>query len=339
MDVVRVGVIGVGKMGERHCRVYSNLRDTTFVGLADLDESRAREIASLYGTEYFASHRDLFREVDAVTIATTTPAHFALAMDALDAGIEVLVEKPLTQTVEQGEQLVAAARERKRVVQMGHIERFNPAYVELKNVIENFAESGMRLIGINLRRLSPFDTSNVDVDVVKDLMIHDLDLVSDLCGRSLEDVRAWGRSTTTESVDHAVANLSFRGGPVAQLTASRITEQKVRSVEVTVDGAYIEADLLGKTLTIHRRTLPKYDKAKYQQESIIERIHVPMDEPLVLEQRHFVECVQHGRPSRVPATDGLYALKLAQEIADQVADWSSRSAPPGGLDRRLAANE
>ena len=338
MDPVRVGVLGVGKMGERHCRVYSNLRDATFVGLADLDEPRAREIASNYGTEYFANHKDLLREVDAVTIATTTRAHFSLAMDALNANVDILVEKPLTQTVEQGEELVAAAISQDRIAQMGHIERFNPAYVELKNVIENFAEAGMQLIGLNFRRLSPFDTSNVDVDVVKDLMIHDLDLVSDLCGRSLADIRAWGRSTTTDSVDQAWANLSFQGGPVAQLIASRITEQKVRSVEVTVDGAYIEADLLGKTLTIHRRTLPKYDKAKYQQESIIERIHVPMDEPLLLEQRHFVECVQHRRPNRVPATDGLYALKLAQEIANQIGDGSARSTAES-FSRRLTANE
>jgi predicted dehydrogenase len=316
MDTLRVGVIGIGAMGERHCRVYSSLRNVLMVGVADLDPDRGRAVAAQHETHYFEDHRQLLDEVNAVSIATTTPAHFHLAMEAFEHGVHVLVEKPLTETLEQGEQLVAEAERRNLVLQVGHIERFNPAYIELKNVTE-----GMRLIAINARRLSPFDLSNTDVDVIRDLMIHDLDLVIDLAGSSVEGINSWGRSITTGAIDHAVANLSFRDGPIATLFASRITEQKVRLIEVIAEGAYIEADLLSKSLLVHRRTFPQYldnhQSTKYRQESIIERIYVPMAEPLLLELRHFVECVFEGKPSQVPGRDGLFALQLAQAVIDQ----------------------
>jgi virulence factor len=246
--------------------VYSSLRHVQVVGIADLDASRGQAVAAQYETRYFEDHRQLLDEIDAVSIATTTPAHFDLAMEALGQGVHMLIEKPLTETLEQGELLVDEAERRNLVLQVGHIERFNPAFMELKNVTE-----GMRLIAINVRRLSPFDLSNTDVDVIRDLMIHDLDLVADLVGTHLEGdlvadlvgthlegINAWGRSISTGAIDHAVANLSFRDGPIATLFASRITEQKVRMIEVIAEGAYIEADLLGKSVLVHRRTLPQY---------------------------------------------------------------------------------
>lgn len=321
MDNIRVGVVGVGTMGERHCRVYSTLRHADFIGIADRDQSRGQSVATTYGTRYFEDYRQLLAQVDAVTIATSTPSHFELAMQALDEGVHVLVEKPISTTLEQGEQLVARSDECKRLLMVGHIERFNPAFMELKNVTE-----GMNLVAINIRRLSPFDTSNTDVDVIRDLMIHDLDLAVDMVHRNLEGLNAWGRSISTETVDHAVANLSFRRGPIATLFASRITEQKVRLIEVIAEGAYIEADLLSKSLLIHRRTFPQYLGAdKYRQESVIERIHVPMSEPLKLELSHFITCIREGTPCSVPGLAGLYALQLAQAVADQITDLMTLS--------------
>lgn len=319
MNTLQVGIIGVGVMGERHCRVYSSLRHVRVVGVADLDADRGQTIAAQYATRYFEDHRQLLQEVDAVSIATTTPSHFDLAMESLQHGVHVLVEKPFTETVEQAAQLIAEAERRNRILQVGHIERFNPAYIELKNVTE-----GMRLVAINVRRLSPFDLSNTDVDVIRDLMIHDLDLVVNLVGSGPESLKAWGRSISTGAIDHAVAHLSFRDGPITTLFASRITEQKVRLMEVIAEGAYIEADLLSKSVLVHRRTLPQYldnhQATKYRQESIIERIYVPLAEPLMLELRHFVECVFTGKPSSVPGQDGLHALQLAQAVADQARD-------------------
>ena len=175
MKTVRVGVIGVGVMGERHVRVYSSLRGVNLIGLADCDQARAQAIAAHYDSNYFENYRQLLAEVDAVSIAASTAAHFELALQALEQGVHVLVEKPMTETVAQGQQLVAKARELQKVLQVGHIERFNPAYIELKNVTE-----GMKLVAVDIRRLSPFNSSNTDVDVIRDLMIHDLDLVVDL---------------------------------------------------------------------------------------------------------------------------------------------------------------
>ena len=323
MARVRVAVIGVGRMGERHCRVYSNLRGVELVGVCDASLSRAEAVAKTYDTRSFTEPEQLLSRADAVSIATTTPHHFPLTMQALQSGTDVLVEKPITETVEQGEQIVAEAERSQLIVQMGHIERVNPAYIELKNVIA----AGMRVVAIQVRRLSPFDTSNTDVDVVRDLMIHDLDLVTDLVGASPNAVHAAGRSLTTAVTDHAVANLSFADGPIATLCASRITEQKIRVIEVVVDGAYIEADLLGKHVTIHRRTHPQYEETMYRQESVIEQIHVPSDEPLMLELRHFVDCVREKRPTNVPAADGLRALQLAQRICTQLQPQPAEPTP------------
>jgi predicted dehydrogenase len=318
MGIVRIGVIGTGVMGERHCRVCANLPRVGLVGIADLKETRGQEVAACYETTYYRDYRNLLSEVDAVTIATTTPSHFDLTKACLERGLHVMVEKPITETIEQARALVQMSNERGLILQVGHIERFNPAFIELKHVTED-----MRLIGINMRRLSPFDTSNTDVDVIRDLMIHDLDLALDLVGSSIEGLSAWGRSISTAGIDHAVANLSFRDGPVVTLFASRVTEQKVRAMEVIAEGAYVEADLLNKSVLVHRRTFPQYldshNITKYRQESIIERIHVPMFEPLMLELRHFVECVHENRPSQVPGSDGLRALQLAETVANEVA--------------------
>ncbi len=317
MHTVRIGVIGVGVMGERHCRVCTNLPRVELAGLADLNPARGQQVAATYDTTYFADYHDLLPHVDAVTIAASTPAHYALARDCLEAGKHVLVEKPITETVEQAQHLIALAQERGLVLQVGHIERFNPAFMELENVLE-----GLPIVAISMRRLSPFDTSNLDADVVRDLMIHDLDLVTHLVRQPLRNLTAWGRSIHTNAVDHAVTCLLFESGPIATLFASRVTEHKVRMVEIVADGAYIEADLLNKTVLVHRRTLPQFIDnhriTKYRQESIIERIYVPSYEPLLLELRHFADCVREGRPSNVSGHDGLQALKLAQMVSKSI---------------------
>lgn len=318
MKTMRVGVIGVGVMGERHCRVYSTLRNVNLVGVSDMNAARGQAVARDYDTSYFSDYRALLDKVDAVSLATPTPYHFRLAADAIEQDVHVLVEKPITETVEQAMELVRLSTEKGVILQVGHIERFNPVFAELKNVI-----SERRLIALNVKRLSSFDVSNTDVDVIRDLMIHDLDLITNLLGTNFDSFFAWGRSTSTNATDYAVANFSFASGPIATLFASRVTEQKIRLIEVIAEGAYIEADLLSKSLLIHRRTFPQYidnhNASKYRQESVIERIHVPPVEPLLLELRHFIECIAEKKPCLVPGQDGLQALQLAQEVASKVS--------------------
>jgi predicted dehydrogenase len=314
MQPIKLGVIGLGRMGRQHCRIYSNLRRAQLVAVHDLDARVGEQIAREYHAPYTADVDELLRQVEAVSIATPTPSHFDLAMRCLDQGVHVLIEKPITSTLEQARQLVAAAARSGLMVQVGHIERFNPAYAELRNVLEDTT-----VLAVNVRRLSAYQGSNRDVDVVLDLMIHDLDLVLDLFGQPPAALDAYGLSVAEGVVDHVVAHLNYPSGPLVTLTASRVTEQKVRSIEVTAADSYLECDLLSKNIAVHRSAFGEYVNnrqrgVKFRQESIVERIHVPPFEPLFLELQHFLDCLTAARPALVPASAGLRALELAEAV-------------------------
>ena len=326
MKVVRIGVIGAGTMGQRHCRVYSNLRHAQLVGVLDANIETRQQVAEQYGVAAFEQMDDLLQHVDAVSLAVPTPLHFDFAVHCLAKGVHVLIEKPITETVEQARELTRIAEASGLVVQVGHIERFNPTYIELKNVLED-----MSVLAVNSRRLSAYAGSNTDVDVILDLMIHDIDLMSDLIGEEPISISAAGLTAFSGVADHVVVQLRFPTGPLMTMTASRVTEQKVRCIEVTAKEAYIEGDLLNKSISVHRRTTGEYQNqnhrgVKYRQESLLERIHVPIFEPLFLQLQHFVECILEGSPCKVPARDGLKALSLAVAIRDSLDMNLARSA-------------
>lgn len=320
MNYLRVGVIGAGRMGESHCRVYSSLSRAELVGVCDQDPDTGRRVAQQYQVPSYLEVDELLDKVDAVSVVTPTPQHFDLVLRCLERDIHVLVEKPISETLEQAEILTNAAEARQVVVQVGHIERFNPTYIELKNVVDDLS-----VLVINFRRLSPYQGSNTDVDVISDLMIHDTDLVLDLMGREPVSVNAHGLTAFGGAIDHVVADLWFGSAPLLTVTASRVTEQKVRSIELTALEAYVEGDLLNKAISVHRRTIGEYLSlnhrgVKYRQESVIERIHVPSFEPLFLELQHFVDCVVQGKPTLVPARDGFRALRLAMDIRNALRE-------------------
>jgi len=328
LNPVRVGVIGTGAMGQRHCRVYSGLRHVQLAGVCDISVKNGQQAAGQYQVPYYKSIGNLLEHVDAVSLAVPTPLHFDLTMRCLHAGIHVLVEKPITETVEQAEQLVKAAEASHLVLQVGHIERFNPAYIELRNVLAE-----MNVAAINLRRLSSFESSNTDVDVLLDLMIHDIDLVLDLINKEPVSIAAQGLAAFNGAIDHAIAQICFEQGPLVTITASRLTEEKVRSIEATALEAYVVSDLLSKNILIHRRTFGEYPLhnqlgGKYRQESIVERIHVPHYEPLRMELEHFIDCVSKGNPPQVSAGDGLNALRLAMIVKNNMKKQSMKKASP-----------
>lgn len=317
MDQVRIGVIGVGRMGQRHCRVYSNLRRVSLVGVCDANSELGRQVASQYGVPYFNDVDELLDRVDAVSLAVPTPLHFELAKHCIEKDRHLLIEKPMAETLEQAETITRLAEGCRLIVQVGHIERFNPAFVELKNVMEE-----RTVLAINLRRLSPFAGSNLDVDVVGDLMIHDTDLALNLVGKHPISIEAFGLTAPDGRLDHVVAHLFFESGPLLTMTASRITEHKVRSIEVTAADAYLECDLLNKNVLVTRHTIGEYINhnhkgVKYHQESLVERIQVPAFEPLFSELSHFVECVAEGKTPAVSARDGMDALRLVEAIRSQ----------------------
>jgi predicted dehydrogenase len=318
-DLVRVGVIGIGVMGQRHCRVFSTLRGTRLVGIHDVVPEVAERVGRQFDAPCFDDLDDLLDNVDAVSVATPTATHFPIAMRCLERGVHVLVEKPIAETVEQARRLVEAARDYGAVFQVGHIERFNPTYTELKNVLAD-----MTVLAVDFHRLSAYQRSNTDVNVVLDLMTHDLDLALDLVGKDYLSVDARGLTVHGGAIDHAIARLHYGERPLVHLTASRITEHKVRSIAVTALEAYVECDLLNKSISVHRQTIGEYINqnhrgVKYRQESVVERIHVPIAEPLLLELQHFVECVSGGRQPMVTAEDGYWALALAMIISKQIS--------------------
>lgn len=314
MERLRTGVIGLGRMGQHHCRVYSNQKEAQLVGIYDSNPQVARETSGKFDVPDFQRLDDLLDRVDAVSIATPTPTHFDIAMRCLERKIHVLVEKPITEKIEDAEHLARYIRESDTKVQVGHIERFNPTYVELKKVLES-----LKVIAISFRRLSPYRVSNKDVDVVLDLMVHDLDLCNDLISKEPTTINAYGLMPFSNSLDHVVAQIFFSDGPLITLTASRVTEQKIRCVDVTSEDAFVEADFMNKSISIHRCSTGEYSENRrngvsYHQESVIERILVPNVEPLSCEIKSFLECITQNRLPRVSIIDGLKALRLAQYI-------------------------
>lgn len=321
MDQVRIGVIGTGRMGQNHCRVYSNIRNARFVGVCDVNPEAGKEIARKYEVSYFREVDSLLENVDAVSICTPTPQHHELVLRCLEWNVHIMVEKPFTETLEQAKALKDAAETKsKLIVQVGHIEKFNPTFTELRKVLEE-----MTLLAVNFNRLSPFQGSNVDVDVVLDLMIHDIGLVVDLFAAEPLSMQAYGFSVFSNTIDHALAVLRYEPDLLVSLTASRVTEQKVRAISVTTKEAFIEADLLNKNISVHRRTLGDYINhksggVKYRQESLIERIVVPAMEPLYLELQDFLNCVIERRKPQVTAADGYNALRFVLLLRDKILE-------------------
>jgi predicted dehydrogenase len=318
MERTRIGLLGAGRMGRNHARVFSTLRYADLVGVYDPATDAARSVAAQYDVAAFESLDALLEQVDAVSIATPTPTHFELVKTCLERGLDVFVEKPFTETWMQAQALTKLVEETGRIVQVGHIERFNPAYGELKHVLDN-----MSPLVVNFRRLSSYVGSNTDVDVVLDLMVHDLDLALDLAGADPIQIEADGFTVFSGAIDYASVTLRFARWPLLTLTASRVTEQKVRAIDVTALEAYIEGDLLNKSIQVHYRTVGEYihhnhGGVKYRQESVVERIHVPIAEPLHAELDHFVHCVRTHQQPRVTAEHGLRTLRLAETIREQI---------------------
>jgi predicted dehydrogenase len=317
----RVGVIGVGHLGKQHARIYHQLG--ALAAVVDADAARAAEIAGLYSVPHYSDYRQLFGKVDAVSVAVPTVGHHSVAKDFLELGIPALVEKPLTKTIEQGEELCRIARAKKVVLQVGHVERFNPAVTAVLDVIKK-----PRFIEVH--RLSPFRFRSSDIDVVLDLMIHDLDIVLHLTGSGLARVDAVGMSLLFGKEDMANARLEFEDGCVANLTASRISEKSMRKTRIFSEDCYVTVDTLAKEAWIYRTTpqlgealakLPKdrdlnlADLATIPKEFYsVQEVKLAEEEPLARELQSFLEAVEQKKEPVVPGEHGVRAMKAAEKI-------------------------
>jgi predicted dehydrogenase len=298
---LRAAVIGVGYLGQFHAEKLAALKDVELVGVADADAARARHIASKHGCAAHADARALLGGVDLVSIAVPTARHHEVALAFLQAGVHVLLEKPVTTTLEEADALLAAARAHGALLAVGHLERFNPAFRAL-------AQSVARPLYIECERLSGFKQRGIDVDVVLDLMIHDLDLVRALARSEVGQVSACGFPVMTQAIDIANVRIEFANGCVANLSASRVSQAQVRKLRVFQSGEYASADLQAGKLRVVRRDARDGEIA--QDESAFED-----RDALRAEIENFVAAVRGGRAPLVTGEDGRAALALALEVS------------------------
>jgi predicted dehydrogenase len=298
MDQVRVGIIGVGYLGTQHARILSYLEEADLKGVADVDFKKAVEIGNRHGVAYYQNYEDMMDEVDAVIVATPTSEHFSISLNLLSNGKSVLVEKPITETVEQAERLVEEAKAGGRVFQVGHLERFNPAVEAVETMIRE-----PRFIEV--QRLGSFSARSLDIDVVLDLMIHDLDIIMALIKDEVSVIRATGIHVLSEKVDIANARLEFKGGCVATLTASRVHQGKVRKLRIFEPTVYYSIDYIDQEVVVFPLD---------RRQTNIKTLRIQKEEPLKKELRSFLDCIRLGKTSKVTGEEGLRALRLAHGV-------------------------
>ena len=309
MQPVRTAVIGVGYLGRFHAQKYAALPESKLVAVVDARADARDRVAAEVGCRAVADFREILGEVEAVSIATTTPGHFPIALECLERGLHVLVEKPITETPEQARTLIEAALRRGRILQVGHLERFNSAVLALEGVLgtPRFIES---------HRLAPFKERGTDVNVVLDLMIHDIDLIQSLVGSPIVSIDAVGTSVFSSELDIANARIRYANGCVANTTASRVSMKMERKLRLFQDDAYVSIDLQQKVLTIVRKP-PAGAAATPGQVSIEERSFEQGD-ALKFEIEAFLRSIREGRPPVVSGEDGLRALETAIRITQLV---------------------
>ena len=307
---LRVGVVGVGHLGRFHVQKYADMPDIDLVGIVDINQKQAQEIANQYHTEAFAIAEELYQQVDAVSVVVPTVDHHQVACQALNSGIHVLLEKPIAATVAEAEELVRLAKSKQRILQIGHLERFNPAFAAGLEITKQ-----PRFLEVH--RLSPFTFRSVDVDVVLDLMIHDLDLVLCLVKSPISEIFAVGVPVLSAQVDIANVRIHFMNGAVCNLTASRVSIQKERKIRLFQPDVYISMDLSNFSLV-------QCEKKELDYYSPIPNINVqkheyPEADSLKLEIESFTRSVRDQSEPVVSGADGLAALKVAFRIKEIIS--------------------
>ncbi|MEK6544907.1 MAG: Gfo/Idh/MocA family oxidoreductase [Nitrospinota bacterium] len=311
MKKVRVAVVGVGRMGQYHVGVYSEIPDVRLIGIADINETRGKEIAGKYNTKSYGDYKKLLGKVDVASIAVPTSLHYKIAKDFLQAGTNILIEKPMTRSIDEARELFNIAEKKKLTLHIGHVERFNGAVQELKKIVDNplFIES---------RRLGPYDPRIQDDGVVMDLMIHDIDIILNLLNSKVRDINVVGKSVFSDKDDLCNVQLEFENGCLATITASRATQHKIRTLAITQKDKYIFLDYTNQDIHIHRQAFSEHSITKqelrYKQESFTERIFVHRENPLKIELKHLIDCAANGAERKVSVEEEIYSLQIALEI-------------------------
>jgi len=311
--VLRTAVIGVGYLGKFHAQKLVEIPGSQLVAVVDVDDEVRGRVASDLGVDAIEDYRKLIGAVDAVTVVVPTPAHFEVAEAFLASGTHVLVEKPITETVEQATRLIDIARQRNAVLQVGHLERFNPAVRALEPLLHRprFVESV---------RIAPYNDRGTDVDVVLDLMIHDIDLIQFIAGSPIERVDAVGAAVITDKPDVANARIRFENGCIANVTASRTSLKVERKIRIFQEACYFSADLHQKAVSVYRKSEGALGPLGLP--ISIEQLACDNEDALRLEIEAFLNAVRDDTPPMVTGQDGKQALETAMDIVAQVDEWT-----------------
>ena len=309
MQKIRAAVIGVGYLGRFHAQKYAQAEGCELVAVVDSRPEAREQVAAELATRPLAEHRNLLGQVDAVSVVTPTPAHFAIARDFLESGAHVLVEKPITETPAEARELIALAARVQRILQVGHLERFNSAVLAAEPYLRSprFVEC---------HRLAPYRERGTDVNVVLDLMIHDIDIVQTIVGGPIEAIDAIGTPVFSEGIDIANARIRFANGCIANTTASRVSVKTERKLRIFEDDAYLSLDLQQKILTVIRKRSPADGPGPLP--VTIEEQSLEPGDALKAEIDSFLDCIRSGRAPVVPGEAGLVALETAMRITGQV---------------------
>lgn len=294
---LRAGVVGVGAMGKNHARLYSELPGVELIGVSDMNETLVASIASSYGCKSYVDYHDLLGEnLDAVSIVVPTTLHIKVALDAIQKGINVLVEKPIADTVKNADEIIQAARENGVKLMVGHVERFNPTIIKLKELID----SGLlgKVVSLSAKRVGPYNPRIRDVGIILDLGTHDIDIMSYLYGEKIKQVYASAGTVVHSHEDHAIITLNFGSGSNGVIDTNWLTPHKVRNLTVIGSQGIAEVNYIEQTLRI-------FDQ-EWVRDAKIEK-----GEPLKLELLHFIDCVQRDKKPLVSGEEGKHALEVA----------------------------
>lgn len=305
MNKIRCAVVGVGYLGRFHAQKYKLIPHAELIGVCDLNQKASQSVGQELNVPAFTEYRDLFGKVDAVSIAATTKTHYEIAKAFLEQGIHVLIEKPMTETTEQAEELIQLANKKQVKLQVGHLERFNAARLALDSYLQNPAF-------IEAERLAPFTPRGADVNVVLDLMIHDIDLIQNMVKSPIVSILAQGASVLTQSIDIAHAQITFANNCVANLTANRVSLHASRKTRVFQDEIFLAMDYQSKQLSVFKKgtgeLFPGVPDIVHEQKEL------EKNDALLEEIKAFLQCINENTPPLVPGEDGLIALQIAEQI-------------------------
>ncbi len=320
MERLKVGVVGVGYFGSFHAEKYAKIPDVDLVGVVDVDQARARYVADHLSTRPFVDYRDLFDKVQAVSVAVPTSIHYQVASDFIDHGIDVLLEKPMTATLREAEALVQMAEAQRRILQIGHLERFNSAVATLNGLLGD-------LLFIDSLRFSPFLERASQVDVVLDLMIHDIDIILSIVQSEVTSISAVGVPVVSSHLDIANARMEFRNGCIANITANRVSRKKLRQIRIFQGNGSFTIDFLS-----HKMRALRKNQDSNGPKIVSEEIKIDPTDALESEIHSFIQKVRDRTTPLVSGRNGKMALEVALAITEQIEKKLVRSKDPDALD-------